>query len=159
MFMDIIIEIPKGSHIKYEFDKNLNMLRVDRILPNHMRYPFHYGYIPNTLAPDNDPYDVILLSHHELVPDVVINARIIGCLLMEDEEGEDPKILMVPSDKVDQDWKDITDICDVPKYNLDRIEHFFKHYKDLEKHKFVNIKKWLNKDETNSLYKITNNII
>ena len=157
--MDIIIEIPKGSHIKYEFDKNLNMLRVDRILPNHMRYPFHYGYIPNTIAPDKDPYDVILLSHHELVPDVVIHSRIIGCLVMEDEEGEDPKILMVPSEKVDPDWKDIQDIKDVPKYNLDRIEHFFKHYKDLEKHKFVNIKGWLNKKETLSIYPITNNSI
>jgi len=149
--MDIIIEIPKGSHIKYEWDEDRNMLRVDRVLPNHMRYPFHYGFIPNTLAKDGDAYDVILLSHYDFYPNVVLKGHIIGCMMMEDEEGEDPKIIMVPDEKVDRDWGHVKDIDEVCDYKKDRIKHFFTHYKDLDSNKFAKVGRWLNKEETKKL--------
>ena len=103
--IDALIEIPFNSFIKYEFDKENNIMRCDRILNTSMIYPGNYGYIPNTLAKDGDELDVLVLSNFPLHPGTVIESKIIGVLMMEDEKGIDEKIIAVPSQNIDPDSK------------------------------------------------------
>jgi len=137
--IDCIIEISKGSNIKYEFDKTKQYMRCDRILHTSMGYPGNYGYIPKTLSDDGDPIDVLLITDYKLNSNTLINVKIIGVLLMKDEAGIDEKLLCVPNEKVDPTSEYINDIDDIPKCLLNKILHFFKHYKDNEKNKFVHI--------------------
>jgi inorganic pyrophosphatase len=108
--VDVIIEISKGSHIKYEYDKERNMIVCDRILHTPMKYPFNYGFIPNTLSEDGDPLDVVVLMDDELVPGCVIKCKILGYLDTKDDEGNDPKIIACPIGKIDPMWRDIDDL-------------------------------------------------
>jgi inorganic pyrophosphatase len=137
--IDCIIEIPKGSNIKYEFDKKKNKMRCDRILHTSMGYPGNYGYIPNTLSDDGDPIDVLLITDYKLNSNTLIRVKIIGILLMKDEAGIDEKLLCLPHANIDPTSEYVTDIEDLPRCLLDKILHFFKHYKDTEKNKFVEI--------------------
>ncbi len=145
--INVFIEIPQGSSIKYELDKETGVVFVDRFLYTAFAYPFNYGFIPGTEARDGDPVDVLVLSDKAVFPGCVIPAVPIGMLEMEDEEGIDTKIIAVPTMKVDPDygiWKDITD---VPQAMKDKMKHFFEHYKELEPGKWVKIKNWKGKKE------------
>jgi inorganic pyrophosphatase len=115
--IDVIIEISKGSHIKYEYDKERNMIVCDRILHTPMKYPFNYGFVPNTLSEDGDPLDVVVLMDDELVPGCAIKCKILGYLDTKDDEGNDPKIIACPIGKIDPIWRDIDDL-----FNLEAIQ-------------------------------------
>lgn len=143
--INVYIEIPAGSDIKYEVDKKSGALFVDRFLYTGFQYPFNYGFIPNTLSPDGDPVDVLVLSEKSVVPGVVIPCIPIGMLEMEDEEGIDTKVIAVPTQKVDPFYGTWKDIDDVPKAITDKIKHFFEHYKELEPGKWVKVKEWKDK--------------
>ena len=145
--LNVIIEVPTGGEpVKYEFDKASGALFVDRILHTPMRYPCNYGFMPHTLSDDGDPIDVMVLGQTELVPGCVVRARPIGVLLMEDESGQDEKILAAPHAKLTPFYDDIKDYHDVHGAQLARITHFFEHYKDLEPNKWVKIKGWESQD-------------
>ncbi len=143
--INVFIEIPQNSSVKYELDKKSGMVMVDRFLYTAMNYPFNYGFIPETLAEDNDPLDVLVISSQSVTPGTVMPARIIGVLEMEDEEGIDTKLLAVPTEKVDPFMKSYKDIGDLPEMLKNKIKHFFEHYKELEPGKWVKIKDWKEK--------------
>ena len=138
----VMIEIPKGSNIKYEYDEKSGYVIVDRKLFTAMYYPCNYGFIPNTLEKDGDPVDVLVLGETPFAPLSLINAIPVGVLQTEDEEGHDSKIVAVPTSKIDPSFSSICDIDNVPKYLKDQIKHFFEHYKELEKGKYVKILGW-----------------
>jgi inorganic pyrophosphatase len=140
--INVVIEIPQGSGVKYEIDKDSGALVVDRVLFTPMAYPAAYGFIPNTLADDGDPADALVLVPVAITPGAVIRARPIGLLQMEDEAGQDEKIVCVPHDKVHPQYKDITEVAQLPAITRDAIKHFFEHYKDLEPGKWVKITGW-----------------
>ena len=141
--VNVIIEISANSgFIKYEFDKELSTLVVDRIMQSSMQYPCNYGFVPHTLSGDGDPVDVLLYTNHPIVPGALISTRPIGVLVTEDENGQDEKILAVPTTKTDISLAHINDIKDMPEIILDKIRHFFTHYKDLEKGKWVKVLGW-----------------
>ena len=108
--VDVIIEIAKGGHIKYEYDKQRNMLVCDRILHTPMKYPFNYGFIPNTLSEDGDPLDVVVLMDDELIPGCMIKCKILGYLDTKDDAGNDPKIIVCPVEKIDPIWSEINNL-------------------------------------------------
>jgi inorganic pyrophosphatase len=136
---DAYIEIPYNTSVKYEYDKQLNKMRCDRILNTSMLYPGNYGYIPNTLADDGDALDILVMCDYSLFPGTVIESKIIGVLMMEDEKGLDEKIISVPSYNVDNTSKDINTINDLNSSTLKKIAHFFTHYKDNEKDKWCKV--------------------
>ncbi|ADG91291.1 Inorganic diphosphatase [Thermosphaera aggregans DSM 11486] len=145
--VNVVIEIPMNSGVKYELDKESGVLVVDRILYTSMVYPFNYGFIPGTLEEDGDPVDILVVSYDSLVPGSVIKARPVGVLETEDEKGRDAKIVAVPSDKIDPRFQGIRDVNDIPEAVRQRIEHFFQHYKELEKGKWVKIVGWKSRTE------------
>jgi len=141
--INVIIEVPLGGEpIKYEVDKDSGALFVDRFLYTAMHYPTNYGFLPHTLAQDGDPVDVMLVGSRALVPGAVVRARPVGVLLMEDEAGRDEKIIAVPSPKLTRYYDDIREYTDLQPILLERIAHFFDHYKDLEKEKWVKVAGW-----------------
>lgn len=141
--LNVLIEVPLGGEpIKYEIDKASGAMFVDRYLYTSMRYPCNYGFVPHTLSLDGDPIDVMVVGQRALVPGAVVRARPIGVLLMEDDGGEDEKILAVPHQKLTRYYEKIHNYTDLPETLCDRIEHFFAHYKDLEPNKWVKIKGW-----------------
>lgn len=146
--INVIIEIPKDAEpVKYEVDKTSGAIFVDRILSTPMRYPCNYGYIPHTVCGDGDPADVLVILPLSLIPGSVIRCRPVGVLKMSDEAGSDEKILAVPVDKVFAGYAHIGDIGQVSQHWLDRIGHFFEHYKDLEKGKWVKLEGWGDAEE------------
>ena len=148
----VAIEIPaNASPIKYEIDKDMDALLVDRFMATPMFYPANYGYINNTLADDGDPLDVLVITPYQVVPGSVIRARPVGVLKMSDEAGGDEKLLAVPHEKLTQLYNDIHDIDDVPQLLKDQIVHFFENYKDLEKGKWVKVKGWADRDHAAEL--------
>lgn len=143
----VAIEIPaNASPIKYEIDKDMDALVVDRFMATPMFYPANYGYINNTLADDGDPLDVLVITPYPVEPGSVIRSRPVGVLKMSDEAGGDEKLLAVPHEKLTQMYNDIQDIDDVPQLLKDQIVHFFENYKDLEKGKWVKVEGWENAD-------------
>ncbi|ARR00946.1 inorganic diphosphatase [Campylobacter porcelli] len=138
--LNAVIEIPYGSNIKYEIDKDSGAVVVDRVLYSAMFYPANYGFIPSTLADDGDPADVLVLNEYPLQAGSVIPCRLIGVLVMEDESGMDEKLLAVPVSKIDPRYEDIKSIDDLPKATLDKIKNFFETYKMLEPNKWVKVK-------------------
>ena len=136
----VVVEIPMGSNVKYEIDEETGVVMVDRILFTAMFYPFNYGIVPKTLMPDGDPMDVLVVSHEPLMPGTVVRVRPVGVLEMEDEEGIDHKLIAVPVDKVDPTFSEVRDVNDLPKATLDRIRHFFEHYKELEPGKWTRVR-------------------
>jgi inorganic pyrophosphatase len=143
----VVIEIPKDSPIKYELDKESGAIFVDRVLYTAMYYPFNYGFIPNTLADDGDPVDVLVIGDWAVAPGSVIRARVIGMLQMEDEKGTDVKVIAVPHEKIDPTYKDIKDVKDLPEAVLNKIKHFFEHYKELEPGKWVKVQEFKGREE------------
>ena len=138
----VMVEIPQGSAVKYEVDKHSGALFVDRFLFTATAYPSAYGFIPGTLADDGDPADALVLLPTAVVPGAVVRCRPIGLLQMEDESGQDEKIICVPHDKVHPQYTDINEVAQLPAITRDVIKHFFEHYKDLEKGKWVKITGW-----------------
>jgi len=152
--VNVIIEVPQNSApIKYELDKESGALFVDRFLHSSMQYPCNYGFIPGTLSEDGDPADVLVVSRFPVNPGAVIQARPIGVLLMEDESGIDEKILAVPISKLDPYYNDVGEYTDIPALLRDQITHFFEHYKDLEKGKWVKVKNWQNSAKAKEIIK------
>ena len=145
--INVIIEIAANSDpVKYEIDKESGALFVDRFVGTSMQYPCNYGYIPQTLAADGDPVDVLVMTPYPLQPGCVVRVRPIGMLKMTDESGGDAKLLGVPVEKLLPQYKHYQSISDVPQEFLARIQHFFEHYKDLEKGKWVKIEGWAGAD-------------
>ncbi|CAB4242807.1 inorganic pyrophosphatase [Methylacidimicrobium sp. AP8] len=141
--INAIIEIPQGGvPVKYEIDKKSGAMFVDRFLHTAMYYPANYGFIPHTLSEDGDPVDCLVVSQTPVWPGVVIPARPIGALLMEDEHGIDEKIIAVPIDKLHPFYTRVTSYRDLPGIFLETVAHFFEHYKDLEKQKWVKLLRW-----------------
>ncbi len=138
--LNAVIEIPYGSNIKYEIDKDSGAVVVDRVLYSAMFYPANYGFVPNTLAADGDPADILVLNEYALQAGSVIPCRLIGVLVMEDEAGMDEKLLAVPVSKIDPRFEAIKSIDDLPKATMDKIKNFFETYKMLEPNKWVKVK-------------------
>ncbi|MEB3861971.1 MAG: inorganic diphosphatase [Desulfurococcales archaeon] len=145
--VNVLVEIPMNSGVKYEFDKDACVVKVDRFLYTSMVYPFNYGFIPGTLEEDGDPVDVLVISREPLVPGSVIEAKPIAVLDMEDEEGPDSKIVAVPKAKLDPFYKDWNDVDDIPDHLKERIRHFFERYKELEPGKWVKVTGWRGAEE------------
>ncbi|NVM79178.1 inorganic pyrophosphatase [Duganella sp. SG902] len=145
---NVIIEIPMNADpIKYEVDKESGAIFVDRFMGTAMHYPCNYGYVPNTLSLDGDPVDVLVITPFPLIPGVVVRCRPIGVLKMTDESGEDAKVLAVPVDKVLSIYSHWQKPEDLNELRLRQIQHFFEHYKDLEKGKWVKIDGWYGPEE------------
>ena len=132
-----MIEVSKNSNLKYEFDKEKKCLILDRVLHNTNFFPYNYGFIPNTLSPDGDPLDIIVLGDFSLAPGVLCDVKIIGGINTRDESGQDDKIISVLANNVDPCSKHINDLKDVNKATLTKIEYFLKRYKDNERNKEV----------------------
>ena len=144
---NVIIEIPMNSEpVKYEVDKASGAIFVDRVLTTPMRYPCNYGYIPHTLSGDGDPADVLVIMPMPLIPGSVIRCRTVGMLKMTDEAGEDMKLIAVPISKVFPAYDSVHSVDQLPELTKDRIAHFFEHYKDLEKGKWVKLEGWADAD-------------
>ena len=140
---NVIIEIPMNADpIKYEVDKNSGALFVDRFMMTAMHYPANYGYIPQTIAEDDDPVDVLVHTPFPLLPGVVVRCRALGLLQMEDESGGDAKVLAVACDDICPLFAYWKSVDDVPDARLKQIQHFFEHYKDLEAGKWVRVVGW-----------------
>jgi inorganic pyrophosphatase len=141
--INVVIEIPKDAEpVKYEVDKATGAIFVDRVLSTPMRYPCNYGYVPRTLGGDGDPLDALVILPLPLVPASVIRCRPVGMLKMTDEAGSDEKLLVVPDARTFAGYAHIADIGQVSGHWLERIGHFFEHYKDLEKGKWVRVDGW-----------------
>lgn len=141
--INVIVEIPMNDNpVKYEFDKESGAIFVDRFMQTAMFYPCNYGFVPHTLSGDGDPIDVLVISNHAVVPGSVVRSKPVAVLMMEDESGIDEKILAVPVSKLDSSFDSINDLEDINPLLKQRISHFFQHYKDLEKGKWVKILGW-----------------
>ena len=134
--INAIIEIPYGSSVKYELDKESGAVFVDRVMASAVFYPANYGFIANTLADDGD---ILVLNEYPIQAGAVIPCRLIGVLVMEDESGMDEKLLALPTSKVDARYENIKSLDDVPKATLAKIKNFFETYKILEKDKWVKV--------------------
>ncbi|MBV9078399.1 MAG: inorganic diphosphatase [Methylobacteriaceae bacterium] len=150
--VNVIVEVPIGGEpIKYEMDKTAGTLVVDRFLYTSMRYPGNYGFIPHTLSGDGDPCDVLVSNTRAIIPGAVITVRPVGVLLMEDDGGQDEKIIAVPITKLTRRYENVRSYRDMPTITTEQIEHFFQHYKDLERGKWVKIVRWGDQDEAEDL--------
>jgi inorganic pyrophosphatase len=150
--INVIVEVPVGGEpIKYEMDKASGTMFVDRMLYTAMRYPGNYGFVPHTLSDDGDPIDVLIANQRPIIPGAVCNCRPVGVLYMRDEAGGDEKIIAVPSAKVSATYGKVKNYTDLPDILIERIAHFFQHYKDLEKGKWVEIVRWGGEDEAREM--------
>jgi len=141
--VNVVIEIPQGGlPVKYEMDKASGALFVDRFLHTAMFYPGNYGFIPHSLSEDGDPCDIIVIGSVPVVPGAIIRCRPVGALMMQDESGLDEKILAVPVDALHPFYSGIRNYTDLPPVLIEQIAHFFEHYKDLEKGKWVKVMRW-----------------
>ncbi|WGF86895.1 inorganic diphosphatase [Marinivivus vitaminiproducens] len=150
--INVVIEVPlRSDPVKYEFDKKSGAIFVDRILSTTMFYPCNYGFIPHTLANDGDPLDVMVVGRMPIQAGAVVPARAIGVLQLEDEAGGDEKILAVPTPRISKIYDKVQTYQDLPEIDLQRIRHFFEHYKDLEPEKWVRVGSWEGPDEAQRL--------
>jgi inorganic pyrophosphatase len=139
-----VVEIPRGSRNKYEYDPELGAIKLDRFLFASVVYPTEYGFIPETLALDGDMLDVMVCVSEPTFPGCVVCARPLGLFEMEDEEGVDSKVLCVPCD--DPGWSEFERLEDLPRALRNEIAHFFSVYKDLEPGKESKVKGWRDRD-------------
>jgi inorganic pyrophosphatase len=145
--INVLIEIPKSSLVKYEIDKDTGLLVVDRFIYTAMGYPFNYGYLPNTKSKDGDAVDVMVVSTYPVQAGSILPSRVIGMLEMEDEAGIDNKIIAVPTKKVDPFYASIQDLSDLNEATKNLIKHFFENYKDIEPGKWTKVKNFLGKED------------
>lgn len=146
---DAVIEIPRGSRVKYEVDHETGRVELDRILYTAFGYPADYGFFEDTLGEDGDPLDVLLLLDQQLFPGVVTKVRPVAVLKMSDEAGGDDKVVAVLAK--DPRWAHIQDVDDIPEFTKNEIAHFFEHYKDLEPGKWVKVDEWAGAAEAERL--------
>ncbi len=144
--IDVVVEIPYMSNVKYEIEDN--KLCVDRVLPVPMMYPGNYGFIPETLAGDGDPVDVLIINSTAFLPMCHVKCRVLGMLETTDEKGPDEKVIAIPIHKVENTFEEWDNINSVPENTLNYVEHFFKYYKCNEKDKWVNVGNFRNKEDT-----------
>ena len=150
--VNVIVEVPLGGEpIKYEMDKESGALVVDRFLYTPMFYPGNYGFIPHTLSGDGDPCDVLVANTRAVVPGAVMSVRPVGVMVMQDEGGEDEKIIAVPSRHLTKRYDRVENYTDLPEITIQQIQHFFEHYKDLEPGKWVKFVRWGDKEEAHRL--------
>jgi inorganic pyrophosphatase len=141
--VNVIIEVPIGGEpIKYELDKASGILVVDRFLYTSMRYPGNYGFIPHTLSSDGDPCDVLVVNTRAITPGAMMSVRPVGVLFMEDEAGGDEKIIAVPASRLTLRYDSVKSYTDLPAITIEQVQHFFEHYKDLERSKWVKVLRW-----------------
>ena len=145
--IEVLIEIPKGSFVKYEIDKSTGKFKVDRFIHTTMGYPFNYGYLPGTLALDGDPVDIVVLSTHPVQSGAILPVRVIGMLKMEDESGIDNKIITVPTEKVDPFQVMIQNIDDLCPAQKNLITHFFATYKLADANRWAKVGEFSNREE------------
>ncbi|WP_163555420.1 inorganic diphosphatase [Helicobacter suis] len=150
--LNAIIEIPYGSRIKYEVDKESGAVVVDRVMFTSMVYPANYGFIPHTLSDDGDPADILVLNEDPLQAGSVIKCRLIGVLIMEDGGLGDEKLLAVPLSKIDPRYAHVKSLEDLAPIVLQKIKHFFETYKDLEPQKWVKVKDFGNKAQAEEIF-------
>jgi inorganic pyrophosphatase len=152
---NVVIEIPMNAEpVKYEVDKETGAVFVDRFMSAAMHYPCNYGYVPRTLSGDGDPVDVLVISPYPLITGVVVRCRPVGMLRMEDEAGDDTKVLAVPIEKLSGLYRHVESPRDLPEERLAAIAHFFQHYKDLERGKWVRIKGWVGAAEARNAIRL-----
>lgn len=145
--VNVVIEIPIGSQIKYEYNKDLGIIAVDRFLYTAFTYPFNYGFIPGTWSKDEDPLDIVVLSSQPVATGTLIECKIIGMLATSDEEGEDAKLIAVPKAKVDPAFAHVESTADLPEYLMNKIKHFYENYKTIEPGKWVKVTGFVSKEE------------
>ncbi|PIE44220.1 MAG: inorganic diphosphatase [Gammaproteobacteria bacterium] len=146
--VNVAIEIPANSNpIKYEIDKEMGAVLVDRFMATPMFYPANYGFIPHTLADDGDPLDVLVVTPYPVAPGSIVRSRPVGVLHMEDEAGEDAKLVCVPHDKLTTLYHNVLEVADLPELLVAQIKHFFENYKELEDGKWVKVREWGSSDE------------
>ncbi len=143
--VNVIVEIPRGGQNKYEYDHETHTIKLDRHLVVSMGYPAEYGFVPDTLGGDGDPLDALVLTEYPTFPGCLIEVKVLGMCVMTDEKGRDEKLITVPT--YDPQWRDASDIGDVPRRVLDRISHFFTVYKDLDEGKWVKIENYVGRSE------------
>jgi len=151
--MNIFIEVSLGSKLKYEYCKKTDKLILDRVLHNTNVFPYNYGFIPNTLSPDGDPLDAIVLCNYSLLPGSVVKCKVLGGIETSDEKGLDHKIIFVPIDQIDPYSININNITDIDIKTIDQIRYFLSHYKDNEKGKYIIIKEFYNKTKAEKVIK------
>ena len=144
--IDVVVEVPYQSNIKYEYEKSCKRIRCDRILKTSMMYPGNYGYIENTLSGDGDPLDVLILSNFALCPNTIIKCTMISVLETEDESGRDEKVIAIPHKSVDDTLSYMDNIDKIPDSYKDKISHFFETYKKTDVNKWTNIGSFLDRD-------------
>jgi len=150
--VNVIIEVALGGQpIKYEMDKEAGTLVVDRFLYTPMSYPGNYGFVPHTLSEDGDPIDVLVCNSRALIPGCLINVRPVGVLVMEDNAGQDEKVIAVPAHALSKRFDHVNNFSDLPPITLEQIQHFFEHYKDLEPGKWVKVGDWGDADQARTL--------
>jgi inorganic pyrophosphatase len=137
--VDVVVEVPKGSRNKYEWDPQVGAIRLDRELFTATRYPADYGFVVDTLGEDGDPLDALVLVGEPTFPGCHIRCRSLGVFWMSDEHGPDAKLLMVPSADSRVEWHELDD---VPEALLLEIAHFFEIYKELEPGKVTRVRGW-----------------
>ena len=147
--LNAVIEVISGSRDKYEYKNDWEAFILDRIIPSSVVFPVEYGFVPQTLSDDNDPLDIMILSYEPLEVGCIVKVRVIGALIIEDEEGDDPKILSVLIN--DARFEGFNDISDVHKHRLKEIQEFYETYKRLEPHKWVKFKEWKNAEDANEI--------
>jgi inorganic pyrophosphatase len=149
--VNVFIEIPKGSNIKYEYDEKAEAVKVDRILHTSMSYPYNYGFVPGTLGEDGDPIDVMVISTASFSPGTYVVAKPIAVLAMKDEEGVDWKIIAVPTEKIDPDFGGFSGVRDMNEHTKNMIGHFFSYYKSIEPGKWAKVEGWEDAPKAQSL--------
>ena len=147
--LNAVVEVISGSRDKYEYDLNWEVFVLDRIIPSSVVFPVEYGFVPQTWFDDNDPLDIMILSYEPLEIGCIVKVRVIGALIIEDEEGDDPKILSVLVN--DARFQGYADITDVHQHMLREIQEFFETYKRLEPHKWVKFKEWKKSEDARKI--------
>jgi inorganic pyrophosphatase len=137
--INVVVEIPIGSRIKYEYNKDLQIIVADRFLYTAFTYPFNYGFIPQTWSEDEDPLDIVVLSSEPIFSGTMVECRIIGVLVTEDEDGMDSKMIAVPKSKVDPVYANTHDVAELPNSLKNMIIHFYENYKSIEPGKWVKV--------------------
>ncbi|MCK4479345.1 MAG: inorganic diphosphatase [Candidatus Lokiarchaeota archaeon] len=156
VILNAVIEVISGSRDKYEYKHEWEAFVLDRIIPSSVIFPVEYGFVPQTFSDDNDPLDIMVLSYEPLEVGCIVKVRVIGALIIEDEHGEDPKILSVLVDDVRFDG--YNDIGDINKHKLKEIQEFYETYKRLEPHKWVKFKEWKNAKDAKEIVEYSVNL-
>lgn len=146
--VNVVVEIPRGCNNKYEYDKDMGMIALDRVQPTAMGQPYDYGFIPHTLSDDGDPLDALVVIDEPLYPHVVVPCRVIGVLKMVDDGDYDEKLICVAAE--DKHYDHVRSLDDLGEHFQKKVAHYFEHYKDLQ-NKEVQVTGWGDVDEAHEI--------